>query len=56
MGNPKLRWLAPPERMMKISVDASKNLKVASAMVVARNTTRIFLGASAMVLEGILLS
>jgi hypothetical protein len=42
--------------MMKINVDASisKNLKVASAVVVTCNTTGSFLGASTMVLEGVL--
>jgi hypothetical protein len=45
MGNPKLRWLAPPEGMMKINMDASKNLKVASAVAVALNTMGSFLGA-----------
>jgi hypothetical protein len=56
IGNPKPRWLASPEVMMKINVDASvsKNLKVASVVVVARDTAGSFLGASAMVLEGIL--
>jgi hypothetical protein len=46
MGNPKPRWLAHLEGMIKINVDASvsKNLKVASAVVVARNTTGELLG------------
>jgi hypothetical protein len=56
MGNPKPQWLAPPEGMMKINGDASvsKNLKVASVVVVALDTAGSFLGASVMVLEGIL--
>jgi hypothetical protein len=56
MGNPKPQWLAPPEGVMKINMDASvsKNLKVASVADVVHDTTGSFLGALTMVLEGIL--
>jgi ribonuclease HI len=44
-----------PAGMMKINVDASvsKNKKISSAVVVDRNTAGVFLGASAIVLEGV---
>lgn len=49
------QWIPPPVGMMKINVDASvsKNKKISSAVVVARNTAGVFLGASAIVLEGV---
>jgi hypothetical protein len=49
------QWKPPPTTgMMKINVNASvsKNKKISSAVAIARDTTRSFLGASAFVLEG----
>jgi ribonuclease HI len=49
------RWIAPPEGLMKINVDASvsKNLKIASVAAITCSTVGNFLGASALVIKGI---
>jgi hypothetical protein len=50
------RWIRPPSGLVKINVDAaiSKNTRTAaSAVAVARDEMGHFLGASALVLEGI---
>ena len=49
------RWIPPPVGLAKINVDAtlSKNTGVVSASAVARDSTGNFLGASALVWEGI---
>ncbi|TVU33601.1 hypothetical protein EJB05_25426, partial [Eragrostis curvula] len=49
------RWIPPPAGMMKINVDAalSKNSGIASAAAVARDIAGNFLGASALVTDGI---
>jgi ribonuclease HI len=48
-------WLAPPEGLMKLNVDAavSKNSATASVAAVARNSRGAFLGASVVVMEDI---
>ena len=49
------RWIPPPRGVAKINVDAavSKNSKMASVAAVARDETGLFLGASAVVSQGI---
>ena len=49
------RWIPPPRGVAKINVDAavSKNSKMASVAVVAKDETGLFLGASAVVSQGI---
>ncbi|GJN07955.1 hypothetical protein PR202_ga25833 [Eleusine coracana subsp. coracana] len=49
------RWIPPPTELMKINVDAalSKNSGIASAATIARDAVGSFMGASAVVLEGI---
>jgi hypothetical protein len=50
------RWIRPPSGLVKINVDAaiSKNTRTAaSAVAVARDEMGHFLGASALVLQGI---
>lgn len=48
------RWIPPPSGLMKINVDAalSKNTGKVVAAAVARDGSRVFLGASALVIEG----
>jgi len=48
-------WIPPPAGIMKINVDAaiSKNSSKASASVVARDSSGMFVGASVVVTEGI---
>jgi len=49
------RWIRPPSGLAKINVDAaiSKDTRTASGVAVARDELGHFLGASALVLEGI---
>jgi hypothetical protein len=49
------RWIPPPSGMSKLNVDAalSKNSRTASLAAVARDGSGSFLGASAMVMQGI---
>ena len=49
------RWIPPPHGVAKINVDAavSKNSKMTSVAAVARDETGLFLGASAVVSQGI---
>ena len=50
-----LRWIPPPQGVLKVNVDAalSKNSDTAAVAAVARDETGMFLGASALVVEGI---
>jgi len=54
-GSP-VRWIPPPIGLMKINVDTAlaKSLGVVAAAAVARNAVGKFLGASAVVMEGLL--
>ena len=49
------RWIPPPQGVLKVNVDAalSKNSDTAAVAAVARDETGMFLGASALVVEGI---
>jgi len=49
------RWIPPPRGVLKVNVDAalSKNSDIAAMAAVARDETGMFLGASALVVEGI---
>jgi hypothetical protein len=53
--NPKVRWLPPPVGSMKVNVDAAVAKSVARGDVAAvcRSDGGAFLGASAMVFEGL---
>jgi hypothetical protein len=53
--NNSSRWIPPPPGIAKINVDAaiSKNGGIGSMAAVARDSTGTFLGASALVVEGI---
>jgi len=48
-------WIPPPRGVLKVNVDAalSKNLDIAAMAAVATDETGMFLGASALVVEGI---
>ena len=48
-------WIPPPRGVLKVNVDAalSKNSDIAAVAAVARDETGMFLGASALVVEGI---
>ena len=48
-------WIPPPRGVLKVNVDAalSKNSDIAAMAAVARDETGMFLGASALVVEGI---
>lgn len=50
------RWIRPPPGCMKINVDAatSKNSPRVAIAAIARNPEGVFLGASAVVIEGII--
>lgn len=49
------RWIPPPSEVMKVNVDTalSKNSKIAVMAAVARSEHGLFLGASALVIEGV---
>ena len=49
------RWIPPPRGVLKVNIDAalSKNSDIAAMAAMARDETGIFLGASALVVEGI---
>jgi hypothetical protein len=51
-----LRWIPPPQGVAKINVDAalSKNTSTTPAAAVARDASGIFLGASSVVIQGII--
>jgi hypothetical protein len=48
-------WIPPPRGVLKVNVNAalSKNSDIAAMAAVARDETEMFLGASALVVEGI---
>ena len=48
-------WIPPPRGVLKVNVDAalSKNSDIAAVAAMARDETGMFLGASALVVEGI---
>ena len=51
-----VRWIPPPIGLMKINVDTTlaKSLGVVAAAAVARDVVGKFMGASAVVMEGLL--
>ncbi|GJN39670.1 hypothetical protein PR202_gb28803 [Eleusine coracana subsp. coracana] len=53
--NQSPRWIAPPEGMVKLNVEAalSKNRDMAAVSAVARDTGGLFMGASVVVIQGI---
>jgi hypothetical protein len=50
-----LRWIPPPQGVMKINMDAalSKNSCIVTVAAIARDEAGTFLGASAIVMEGV---
>jgi hypothetical protein len=51
---PAPRWIAPPDGVTKINVDAtlSRNTRLARVAAIARDETCLFMGASALIIRG----